>query len=130
MRVLIADDEPLTCKAISLCLPVDAEYDIALDGREAFEVFKKAFESGARHDVVFLDYVMPEIDGLEALKLIRDFEDERNVASTSRAIIIFTSSTQETSREMERSSNRVTFIAKPVSVKKLRTVLGSFGLLP
>jgi len=128
MRALIVDDEPLACKVVSLCLPKDAECDIALDGREAFEAFKRAFESGRRHDVVILDFLLPEMDGLEVRKLIRGFEDENGVAPSSQAVIIFTSSTAEVACALEHASDRVASVAKPVSAEKLRTVLSRLGL--
>ncbi|MCI2417943.1 response regulator transcription factor [Saccharopolyspora sp. K220] len=64
IRVLLADDEPLTRAGIRTVLGADPEFDVvaeAVDGREAVELVQ-----AHRPDVVLLDIVMPRLDGLSA----------------------------------------------------------------
>ena len=82
IRVLIADDHPLVRKGVRALL---AEYDDielieeAADGREAVSLFKKC-----RPDIVLMDLVMPEMDGIEATRIITsEYPDARILVLTS-----------------------------------------------
>ncbi|MGP4016553.1 response regulator [Saccharopolyspora sp. 5N708] len=64
IRVLLADDDPLTRAGIRAVLGEDPEFDVvaeAADGREAVELVQ-----AHRPDVALLDIVMPRLDGLSA----------------------------------------------------------------
>ncbi len=66
-KVLIVDDDPQTCWLLSQILEKEGyEVIIALSGQEALEKLKKD-----RPDIVFLDVKMPDVDGMETLKLIK-----------------------------------------------------------
>ena len=52
----------------------DFDCDIAVNGREAIDSFVLAHESKRPYEVIFLDIMMPEVDGLEALHCIRALE--------------------------------------------------------
>ena len=69
MRILVVDDDPSVRTALRLLLARDG-YDISLaaNGREALEVLRGA----ASFDLVILDWVMPEMDGLETCQRIRE----------------------------------------------------------
>lgn len=45
----------------------NVEMDVATDGMEAIELYKKQ-----KYDIVFVDYIMPEMDGVEAIRKIRE----------------------------------------------------------
>jgi DNA-binding NarL/FixJ family response regulator len=69
IRVVLADDEPLTRAGIRAVLGAEPEFDVvaeACDGREAVELVR-----AHRPDVVLLDVVMPVLDGLSAAAEIR-----------------------------------------------------------
>ena len=50
------------------------EADIGID---AVNRFKAAVDAGAPYDIIFMDVIMPEMDGKEAVKKIRAFEESR-----------------------------------------------------
>ena len=70
-RVLIVDDDPDTVTLLKLALQ-SAGMDVigALDGYEALRQY-----SDAQPDVVLLDLMMPEMDGFETLRLMRQMQD-------------------------------------------------------
>jgi DNA-binding NarL/FixJ family response regulator len=75
-RVLIVDDHPLTRDALAALLQANG-FDVvgeAADGREAVE---RAAE--LRPDLVLLDLTMPELDGLQALPLVREAAPDAEV---------------------------------------------------
>lgn len=70
LRILIAEDNELTVDAFDIFLRGKVlEYDIALNGRLALELFKKK-----KYDLAVLNWGMPELDGLSTLYGIRYHE--------------------------------------------------------
>jgi DNA-binding response OmpR family regulator len=80
-RVLIVDDEPHIREVLRGYLAADGfEVDEAADGETALEQMRK---TGA--DLVLLDVMLPGIDGLEALRRLREFSDAYVILVTARA---------------------------------------------
>ena len=71
MKILVVDDEPLLVKGIKFNLENEGyQVETAFDGRTAVDLAR----SNA-YDLIILDLMMPEIDGLEACVKIRSFSD-------------------------------------------------------
>ena len=66
--MLVADDEAVARSVVSNFLEkLGCRVDVAVNGLEAVQMVKQA-----HYDLVFMDGVMPEMDGLEAVRAIRD----------------------------------------------------------
>jgi two-component system response regulator MprA len=75
MRVLVVDDEPAVRESLERVLRHDGfEVDLAADGREAIRRL-----AAVRPDVVLLDVLMPQLDGLEVCRRMRDTGDRTPV---------------------------------------------------
>ncbi|MBK1878803.1 ATP-binding protein [Pelagicoccus mobilis] len=86
--------------------------DLASNGREAFEVFREA-----RYDLVFMDCMMPELDGYETTRKIRSWEE-----STGRdavPIVALTASAMAGDRERCLDSGMSDYLSKPIRPKAL-----------
>ncbi|MCR4907575.1 MAG: response regulator [Lachnospiraceae bacterium] len=69
-RVLLAEDMEINAQIMQQILKMkDIEVDLASDGKEAVKLFKKSLEG--TYDAILMDIRMPEMGGLEAVKLIR-----------------------------------------------------------
>lgn len=82
IKVLVVDDAVFvreTLKRMIQTLPYEEiSFVEAGDGNEAFEIYKQA-----KPDIVTMDITMPECDGLESLKLIREFDPKAKVVMVS-----------------------------------------------
>lgn len=79
-RVLVVDDEKLIVKGIRFSLEQDGmEVDCAYDGSEAIEKAKEK-----EYDVVLLDVMLPEHDGLEVCQAIREFSEMPIIMLTAK----------------------------------------------
>ncbi len=115
-KILIVDDvkmnllvEQKLLRETKLCI------DTALSGREALELTKKN-----HYDVILMDHLMPEMDGIECLKLIRS-QDEG--LCTDTPVIILTANVGTKTVEVYKSAGFNDQIGKPVSGRVLEEVL-------
>lgn len=77
IRVLVADDDPDTChSAAGYLRELCVEADIAYGGREAVNMAKEAAERGAGYHMIFLDWRMPDLEGTDTAKEIREVVGE------------------------------------------------------
>jgi len=69
VRILIVDDESTVRRVCSIALRLD-HWAVESEGSSAVALSR--FQQGARYDVLVLDYSMPELDGVEFLRALRD----------------------------------------------------------
>jgi len=110
-RVLIVEDDVRNIFALSSVLePRGAKVEIARNGKEAVEHLKN--KAGA--DLILMDVMMPEMDGLEATRLIRQLPDQATVP-----IIALTAKAMLDDRDQCLAAGANDYIAKPLDVDKL-----------
>jgi two-component system chemotaxis response regulator CheY len=88
LKSLVAEDEFLSRNFLARIMSEYGPCDVAVDGEEALAAVKSAYEARASYDIVFLDIVMPRMDGQEALKRIRAYEAERGVLASDCVKIV------------------------------------------
>lgn len=108
-KVLIVDDQPPNLLIISLMLDeLGYQYDSAPNGLEGVEKFMHS-----KYSMVFMDIEMPVLDGYEACRKIRDFENEQSRDATP--IIIVTASPLAEVMERVSKFNIADVMQKPFS---------------
>lgn len=116
VRALVVDDEPMNqMVADEIFSGYGMEVDFVLSGQEAIEaVFQR------KYDVIFMDHMMPGMDGVEAMKQIRARlgREKKNIP-----IIALTANAASTAREMFIKEGFDGFIAKPIEINELEHVL-------
>ena len=95
--------------------PYGLTIETALDGFAALE----KVEQGGVYDVVFMDHMMPDMDGVETMKKMRELGYEG-------VVVALTANALKGSDEMFKRSGFDDFISKPINVKQLDTVLKKY----
>ncbi len=73
LRVLVADDDSDTCRSAAGYLgELGAWADVAYGGKEAVQKAKEAAEQGDGYDIIFLDWRMPDLEGTDTAKELRE----------------------------------------------------------
>jgi signal transduction histidine kinase/CheY-like chemotaxis protein len=124
-KVLVVDDIYTNLKvAEGLLLPYKIQVDLCKSGAEAIHSIKnKDF------DIVFMDHMMPEMDGIEAAAHIRAWERRQSETSQGDAvrkltpIVALTANAVLGMREMFMEKGFNDFLAKPIEISKLDEVL-------
>ena len=79
-KALVVDDEKLIVKGIKFSLEQDDyEVDVAYDGKEALKMAKEK-----EYDIVLLDVMLPEMDGMEVCQAIREFSEMPIIMLTAK----------------------------------------------
>ncbi len=108
-KALIVDDEPMNLVVASgLFKDYNMAVDTAGSGKEAIEKFRKN-----DYDVVFMDHMMPEMDGVEAMRKIREVASEQDKPAR---VIALTANAISGAREMFLREGFDGFISKPIRI--------------
>lgn len=115
-KVLVVDDNAMNLKVMArILLPYQIKVTMAGSGQEALEKLDTM-----EFDCVFLDHMMPEMDGVETLHRIRK---KPGSYFQSLSVIAFTANAIGGAREMFLSEGFDDFIAKPIELSVLERML-------
>ena len=111
--VLIVDDvETNIYVARGLLMPYELKIDSAESGFAAIEKIK----DGKIYDIIFMDHMMPKMDGVEATRIIRDMGYER-------PIVALTANAVSGQADIFLENGFDDYISKPIDIRQLNTVL-------
>jgi signal transduction histidine kinase/CheY-like chemotaxis protein len=115
-KVLIVDDVGSNLYvAKGLMIPYGLSIDVASSGFEAIDKVK----SGNVYDIIFMDHMMPKMDGIEATKIIRDLGYKHPIVTlTANAI------TGQSKLFLENGFDD--FVSKPIDIRQLNSILNKF----
>ena len=112
-RVLVVDDvETNLYVAKGLMAPYGLSIDTAMSGFEAIDKIRE----GSVYDIVFMDHMMPKMDGIEATKIIRD-------SGYKSPIVALTANALAGQAEMFLDNGFDDFISKPIDLRQLDMAL-------
>lgn len=110
-HVLIVDDNAVNLTvAEGLLEPLNMKIETAVSGKEAIEKI-----TSFHYDIVFMDHMMPELDGVETTHIIRRFHPEYD----NVPIIALTANAVEGTKEMFCREGMNDFVAKPIEIRML-----------
>ena len=119
-RVLVVEDDVRNIFALSSVLePKGMKVEIARNGIEALEALKRSQTPGAQHiDLVLMDIMMPEMDGMTAMREIRRQPEWKKLP-----IIALTAKAMKDDQEKCLAAGANDYIAKPLDVEKLLSLV-------
>jgi CheY-like chemotaxis protein len=118
LRVLLTEDNPMNQEVGRLLLEeLGCEVDVAGNGRVAIEAV-----SAIRYDIVFMDCEMPEVDGYQATRAIREFERGQDEGQRV-TIIALTANVMDEDRTKCLSQGMDDYLQKPFTAEELNGML-------
>ena len=117
-RALVADDDTDTCMSVSKMLKqIGMRADWTVSGKEAVVRAKEAYDEGDEFKAYIIDWLMPDMNGVETVRRIR------KVIGDSTPIIILTAYDWSDIEEEARQAGVTAFVMKPLFMSELREVL-------
>lgn len=133
MRFLIAEDDPIYRQIMMGMLTPYASCDEAGNGKEAVDAFRRAVKEGMPYDLIFLDILMPEMNGQEVVKEIRRMEEEEMGLNYPNGIKIIMTTSLDDSRNIVSAFRSLcdAYLLKPIDgellFKEIRSYFPSFA---
>ena len=118
MRVLIVDDEAPARARLRQMLAAHADMEIAGEAESGVHAMRLAAE--LKPDLLLLDIQMPDINGIETCRRIKEVERYRDIP-----IIMVTAMAQREKLQLAFAAGAMDYINKPVNKVELRTRVGS-----
>ena len=117
-RALVVDDDINTCQSVSKMLrEINMRPDWSTSGKEAVIRAKEANELKDEYKAFIIDYLMPDMNGIETVRQIR------RVVSDDTPIIVLTAYDWTDFEEEAKEAGVTAFVSKPIFMSELRSVL-------
>ena len=117
-RVLVVDDNSMNLTvARGLLKRSGITVDTAISGAEGIKLASLNY-----YDIIFLDHMMPELDGMETLKQMK----ERELIPDKTVLVMLTANAIVGAREEYISAGFADYLSKPIDVKQLERILAAY----
>ncbi len=131
MRVLIVEDDFSSRKILQTILSAHGTCDIAVDGKEAIDAYKASWLHNTPYDLICMDIMMPNVDGLQALAEIRKIEKEMEISDKNGVKVVMTTALDDPKTVVQSyyKYGATSYIVKPIGKQKLLKELEKLGLI-
>ncbi|AHC15538.1 response regulator [Salinispira pacifica] len=131
MRALIVEDDIPSRMFIQKIIEPYFSVHTAEDGVQAMDAFKNAFQEDDPYSIIFLDIMMPNMDGQEVLKKIRIYESEHGIGGLQGVKIIMTTALKDSGNIMKAFNAQCeAYLPKPIEKEDVLKTVRDFGLIP
>jgi len=130
MKFLIVDDDFDSRKLLQKIFHPYGYCDVAVDGEEGVEAFRAALKENDPYDLISLDILMPNMDGQQCLREIREIEKELGVQPGKIVKVIMITGLDD-SQEVHDAfflGDATAYIVKPIRKQILLDEIRSLGL--
>ncbi len=113
MKILVVDDSAINLKVATKILEKEGyEVDNALSGFECLKMVKEK-----NYDLIFMDIMMPEMDGVETFKRLKQIDGFKT------PVITLTADVELDSEEKYLNLGFTAYLEKPINIEKLREII-------
>jgi two-component system, chemotaxis family, chemotaxis protein CheY len=126
VRILIVDDEAVSLTKLQTLLAAYGDCDVASNGEQAFEMFKKAQTEAKPYSLVTMDIQMPGMNGQDAVAAIRDWEKTKLLAPARIVMVTVASDLKVVSASMQSGADA--FLVKPFNEESIREVVSRLSM--
>ncbi|KKK17102.1 hypothetical protein P175DRAFT_0429539 [Aspergillus ochraceoroseus IBT 24754] len=125
VRALVAEDNVVNQEVVLRMLALEEVYDVTVvkDGQEAYDTVKANMEEGKVFDLIFMDIQMPNLDGIQSTRLIRQM-------GYSAPIVALSAFSEDSNIKDCMNSGMDMFISKPIRRPALKQVLRKYTTIP
>ncbi len=129
LKSLVVEDDFVCRRLLHKILAPSGECETVENGREAVALFEKAFAAEKPFDLICLDIMMPDMDGLAALERIREMEKEQNIHLGNGARVIMVTALSDNRHILQSFRHGCeSYIVKPIRREKLLAEMRKLGL--
>ena len=129
IKILLVEDELTSMRILNSFLHPIGEVDIVVNGNAALTVVKKALENNQHYELIFLDIMMPKLDGISTLKKIRQLETQHGVKEHAKSKVIMTSANTDKDVILEAAQADCTsYMIKPIDKTRLYNEIRKHGV--
>jgi len=131
MKTLVVEDDFVSRLVLQKMLTPFGICNIAVNGKEAIEAFILAQNEGEPYDLICLDIMMPEMDGREALKIIRQKEIDLNIPprKETKIVMITALDTPKEVIDAYYQGGCTSYLVKPISKVKIINAVKELELI-
>jgi len=128
-RILIMEDDPVSGLLIQRYLDSYGDCNLVTDGKTAIDAFEQAIETEKRYHLIILDIMVPEINGKDVLKNIRQIEIEKRIPERGRTKVIMTTALSDSGNIIDSFTYKCdAYLIKPIDKKKLLGEIVRLGI--
>jgi two-component system, chemotaxis family, chemotaxis protein CheY len=131
MKTLIVEDDFLARALLSTLLSEYGVCHVAVNGQEAIEAVRWAFQENEPYDLICLDIMMPVMDGQQALLGIRRIEENLGITGQNATKVIMVTAFDDSKNIMKafRQGQCEAYMTKPLDREKLLGHIYGLGLI-
>lgn len=130
MKTLIVEDDFTSRLLLQEMLKSYGPSHVALNGKEAAKAVRVALKADEPYDLICLDIMMPEMNGQDALRLIRNHEEAKGILSSHGAKIVMISALDDHKSVFAAFGSLCDgYLAKPIDREKLLAELRRLKLI-
>jgi two-component system chemotaxis response regulator CheY len=134
LRILIAEDDFASRKLLQAYLKrVNlTNVDMVIDGKEAIQAFELAWEENNPYQLIFLDIMMPNVDGQEALRRMREKEKQLGIKPNEESKIIMITALGDPTNVIQayNRGGATSYLVKPIEPEIVIKELKKYNIIP
>ena len=121
MKMLVADDELNNRLLMGRLLELYGTVDLVIDGQEAVDAFLLAHGENEPYDIVFMDIMMPNMDGHQAVQAMRKKEAKLGIVSQHEVKVIMVTALDSPKEAMKSyyHDGCTDYVTKPITKEKI-----------